>query len=123
MADRTISITPVKGLTLDKIQLEFAEFAVERLAIVAEKNVAYVQFANPGQVEALGDKYPECRVGSFGNAEIGFVEQDFKWPVSKTTAKQESLVTVRCCQDVQNTSEERIREIFKQYGIDKVVKF
>lgn len=58
MAERTISITPAKGLTLDQIQLEFAEFAVERLAIVAEKNVAYVQFNSPGQVEALGDKYP-----------------------------------------------------------------
>lgn len=73
MAERTISIAPVKAITLDRIQQEFAEFAVERLAIVAEKGVAYVQFANPGQVEALGDKYPECKVGSFGNAEIGFV--------------------------------------------------
>lgn len=33
------------------------------------------------------------------------------------------MVAIKNCENVQGTSEDRIREIFKQYGIDKVVKF
>jgi hypothetical protein len=124
MAERTISICPIaQGTSLNQIQQEFQHFHIERVALVLEKATAYVQFADANDIEAMGNQYPDCRVAALANAEIGFVEQDFKWPLAKSTARAESLVLIRNCERIASTSEEKIRQIFKKFGIEKVVKF
>lgn len=124
MAERTISISPLDNtVTLDNLQLEFAGLSIERMALLSEQGCAYVQFASPSEVEALANRYNDCRVPSLGGAEIGFVEQGFKWPTPKATARAESLVVVKNCDSLAETPEARIRQIFKQFAIDKVVKF
>jgi hypothetical protein len=93
------------------------------MALLAEQGFAYVQFSSSGEVEALANKYPDCRVGGLAGAEMGFVEQGFKWPAPGESARAESLVVVRNCEKVGEVGEERIRQVFKQFAIDKVARF
>jgi hypothetical protein len=124
MAEKTILIGPLsKGITLDQLQKEFSGLAVERMALLAEQSIAYVQLRSPGEVEALANRYPNCHVPALDDAEIGFVEADFKWPTFHTTAREDCLVVVRNCEGVGGVSEARIRQIFKKFAIEKVARF
>jgi hypothetical protein len=71
---------------------------------VADKTTAFVQFGKASEVETLGDQYPDCRIPTLGNAEIGFVEQGFKWPVYKTSVKAQSLVLIKDCDQISHIS-------------------
>lgn len=124
MAERTILIGPLsKGFTLDQLQKEFSGLAVERMALLAEQSIAYVQLRSSDDVEALANRYPNCRVTAIGDAEIGFVEAGFKWPTFHATARADCLVVVRDCEEVGGVSEARIRQIFKKFAVEKVARF
>ena len=98
MAERKISIGPLSlGVNLDQLQTEFEGLSIERMALLAEKSIAYVQFHSVAEVETLASRYPECRVPQLGNAEIGFVEEGFKWPTLHASARSECLVAIRGC--------------------------
>lgn len=58
-----------------------------------------------------------------GGADIGLVEAGFRWPAPRTTGRAECLVVVRGCSGLEGVGEARIRQIFKQYAIEKVAKF
>ena len=112
-----------KDTTLDHLEKEFSGLVVERMALLAEQSIAYVQLRSPDEVEALANRYPNCRVPALGDAEIGFVEGGFKWPTFHTTARADCLVVVRNCEGVGGVSEARIRQIFKKFAIEKVARF
>jgi hypothetical protein len=122
MAERTISVGPLAaGVGLAKVEKEFAGAGVERMVLLEGR--AYVQFTSYAEVEALASRYPDCHVPGLAGAEIGFVEHGFKWPALHDTARPECLVVVRRCDRVGETSEARIRQIFKKFAIEKVARF
>ena len=81
MAESTISIKPFAQEYKDSdIRQAFKEFDLKRIHINRGKEEAFVEFANPSDVEALSGFYEDCTVPSLGNANIGFVDSDFSWP-------------------------------------------
>jgi hypothetical protein len=124
MAERTILVGPLsEGIGLDHVQKEFSGLGIERMALLADKAIAYVQLRSADEVEALANRYPNCHVPALADAEIGLVEAGFKWPTFHATARADCLVVVRNCEGVGGLSETRIRQIFKKFAIEKVARF
>ncbi len=107
MADRTISIAPLSpALSEAAIGEEFKAYSIERIALDKAQGKAFVEFTNPDDVETLAMKYEDCKVPAFSQAEIGYVEDGFKWPqvqpqASGSTAgvevNEECLIRVYNC--------------------------
>lgn len=74
MADRTISLRPLPpNCPIERVLLEFKDFSVTRAELHAASATAYLEFSHPSQIGAIDAKYPDCRLPTLNNAEIGLV--------------------------------------------------